>query len=114
MWKVFLVVCALCFAYNAVYALDLNQASATELVQIKGIGQKTAEKIVAERTRAGRFISFEDFSLRVKGMGKKKIQRIKEQGVFIDIPQNEQPSTVMPQLGEKIMYVRPKKKDTTH
>jgi len=58
--------------------IDLNTASVSELVQIKGIGPKTAAAIVEYRTQHGRFSSVEELS-HVKGIGKKKLERIREQ-----------------------------------
>ena len=82
MWRLFFSIVFFWFTYSA-YALDLNTATQAELVQIKGIGEKTAKRIIDERQRAGNFDSLEDFFLRIKGMGKKKMQQLSQQGVYV-------------------------------
>ena len=57
--------------------VDLNQASAKKLGKIKAIGKKLAEKIVAFRDVHGPFSKLEDL-LEIKGLGKKKLEKIKE------------------------------------
>jgi len=47
---------------------ELNSASKDDLMAIKGIGEKKAEAIIAERTKA-KFTSIEDVASRVKGVG---------------------------------------------
>lgn len=64
-----------------VAALDLNQATASELQQIKGIGPKTAELIIAERSRGGPFESLQDLSDRVKGIGPKRLVVLEASGL---------------------------------
>lgn len=56
------------------YRLDLNRSSAGELTIIKGIGRRTAEKIVAFRRRHGPFKQLVDLR-RVRGIGPKKLSR---------------------------------------
>jgi len=46
---------------------ELNKASKTDLMEIKGIGDAKADAILKER-KNGKFKSFEDFT-RVKGVG---------------------------------------------
>ncbi|MBR6705839.1 MAG: ComEA family DNA-binding protein [Clostridia bacterium] len=53
--------------------IDPNTASVRELMQIPGIGQKTAEAIVAEREQNGPFLFPEDL-MSVKGIGPKKLE----------------------------------------
>jgi competence ComEA-like helix-hairpin-helix protein len=53
--------------------MDINSASIEDLRIVKGIGPKTAEKIVAGRP----YKSMEDL-LRVKGIGPKTLEKIKE------------------------------------
>lgn len=67
-----------------VYALDLNAASVSQLKELKGIGEKIANLIIQERQRAGPFVSLEDFSIRVKGIGKKRLQNLVGQGLRVD------------------------------
>lgn len=53
----------------------LNRASAAELTQLPGIGQKRAEKILELRQKLGRFKKPADL-LRVKGIGPKGLQKM--------------------------------------
>ena len=54
---------------------ELNKASKTELMEIKGIGEAKAEAIIQERKK-GKFKSFEDFT-RVKGVGEAMANNVK-------------------------------------
>lgn len=62
-------------------AVDVNRANQEQLQSIRGIGPKTAQAIIDERTRGGAFASFEDFSDRVKGIGAKKLQSLQAAGL---------------------------------
>ena len=53
--------------------IDPNTASVRELMQIPGIGEKTAEAIVEEREQNGPFLFPEDL-MAVKGIGPKKLE----------------------------------------
>ena len=57
--------------------LDLNKATVQELVQLKGIGSKYAERIVEYRESNGKFDKIEDI-MNVKGIGQKKFESIKD------------------------------------
>jgi competence ComEA-like helix-hairpin-helix protein len=59
--------------------ININAASAESLMQLTGIGQALAEKIVAEREANGDFSSVDDL-VRVKGIGAAIIAKIKAQG----------------------------------
>ncbi len=54
---------------------ELNSASKTELMEVKGIGEAKATAIIKERQK-GEFKSFEDFQ-RVKGIGEKMALKVK-------------------------------------
>lgn len=56
--------------------ISINQASKEQLMTIKGIGPKTADKIIAYRTKQP-FITIEDIK-RVSGIGEKTYLRIRE------------------------------------
>lgn len=64
-------------------AIDVNAASALQLEAVQGIGPKTAQVIVHERERAGRYESLQDLSDRVKGIGPKKITRLAAAGLTV-------------------------------
>ena len=55
--------------------IHINQASATTLEQIPGIGPTLAERIIAYRTEHGPFTQVEDIT-RVKGIGTKMFEKI--------------------------------------
>lgn len=55
--------------------ININTASAAELTALSGIGEVTAQKIVAERESVGPFSSPEDI-MRVSGIGEKKYAQI--------------------------------------
>ena len=56
--------------------ISINKASAANLETISGIGPSTAQHIVADRAQHGKFKRLEDL-MRVKGIGKKKFEKIK-------------------------------------
>lgn len=57
--------------------ININNASVNELLQLPGIGQTTAEKIIAYRTQNGTFKSVEDL-LNVEGIGYGTLYNIHE------------------------------------
>lgn len=65
------------------HAVDVNAATQTQLQTIRGIGPKTAKIIIEERTRGGRYESFEDLSDRVKGIGPKKAESLHAAGLTL-------------------------------
>ena len=64
-------------------AIDVNTASQSQLQAVKGVGPRTAQIIVQERTRAGHFESLEDLSDRVRGIGVKKLQAMQAGGLKV-------------------------------
>lgn len=56
--------------------LDLNRASAGDLVLLPGVGPKLAASIVEERSRRSGFASIEELR-RVKGIGPKKLDKLR-------------------------------------
>lgn len=64
------------------FPIDINTASAEELMNINGIGSTTAEKIISYRNEHGNFLSEEEL-LNVDGIGSKKLSDIKDY-IYID------------------------------
>ena len=54
--------------------IRLNSATVDELTQIPGLGEKTAQRIVAYRDAHGGFRSLEEL-LVVEGVGRKKLEQ---------------------------------------
>lgn len=58
--------------------ISFNTASATQLQRISGIGPVMARRLIEFRQRkGGKVLHFNDF-LKVKGIGKKKLERLKQ------------------------------------
>lgn len=57
--------------------ISINTASAAELTALDGIGEATAEKIVADREANGPFASIDDLK-RVSGIGDKKLEALRD------------------------------------
>lgn len=58
--------------------VDINSASLAQLTSLTGIGEKTAQAIIAERESNGPFASPEDLA-RVKGIGPATVSRLRGQ-----------------------------------
>jgi len=56
--------------------INLNTATANDLVAIRGIGPKTAERIIEHRQRYGIFKKVEDI-MKVPGIKEKKFEKVK-------------------------------------
>lgn len=69
---------AVCFA-----AVDVNKATAAELDSVKGIGPAMSTKILDERKK-GNFKDWNDFIVRVKGVGEANAAKFSTQGLTID------------------------------
>jgi competence protein ComEA len=74
----------LSLAAMPVQALDVNTATIDQLRGIRGLGPKTAETIVKERERGGRFESMEDLSDRVRGIGIRRAQALEAAGLRVN------------------------------
>ena len=57
--------------------VDINTADVSELSQLPGIGEKTAEKILQYRETNGSFKTKEDI-MKVSGIGESKYEKIKD------------------------------------
>ena len=60
----------------AKFTVDLNAATVEDLMQLEGIGEKTAEKIIAYRNEIGQYTFIEQL-LDVDGVGDKKLENWK-------------------------------------
>ena len=58
------------------FRFDINSASWVEWTQIEGIGEVTAQKIIADRDAKGPFRKIDDL-LRVKGIGPKTLEKMR-------------------------------------
>ncbi|CAB3658392.1 hypothetical protein LMG3458_00452 [Achromobacter deleyi] len=65
------------------HAVDVNGATAQQLEGIRGIGPRTAETIVRERDRGGKFESLQDLAERVRGISAKKAQALEAAGLTV-------------------------------
>ena len=59
------------------YRLDINTASKSQLMELPGIGEIMADRIIAYRAEHGDFSSI-DGLLEVEGIGEKKLQQIEK------------------------------------
>lgn len=59
------------------YRLDINAATQVQLMELPGIGEMMAQRIIAYRTENGPFSSTDDLLL-VEGIGEKKLLQIEE------------------------------------
>lgn len=74
------------FSTTAVYALvNINTASVDELKELPGISEEEAERIVEYRSTIGPFSSASQL-LRVKGIGKKTYEKIKDEITVDSLP----------------------------
>ena len=59
---------------TALFQVDINSAEWPEIVQLPGVGETTARRIVAEREQGGPYLSLEDIALRVHGVGPRLLE----------------------------------------
>jgi len=83
MWKSALALTMLITAATTSAAVDLNQATVADLDGIKGIGPAVSSRILDERQK-GRFKDWNDFIVRVKGIGAGNAARFASEGLVID------------------------------
>ena len=70
-------------------SVNVNTADAKELQRVKGIGPSMAQKIVSARKKGGEFKGAADLSRRVKGLGEKRLAKLKANGLVV-------PTAVLP------------------
>lgn len=80
--KHFVLVVGVLMAGASAWAVDVNNATATQLQEIKGIGPVVAERIVKER-RKGKFESWADLQDRVKGIADGKSKQFSKAGLTV-------------------------------
>ncbi|MDQ3261885.1 MAG: helix-hairpin-helix domain-containing protein [Pseudomonadota bacterium] len=99
----FLLIAAilLTFSSAAFAATDLNTADKAALDGIKSIGPKTADAIINERTKAGKFKDWDDFIRRVKGAGPKNAAKMSAGGLTINGAALANAPAAAPKLTEK-------------
>jgi len=56
--------------------LNINTATRSELIELPGVGESTADKIIAYRDRHKKFNRPEDI-MNVSGIGRKKFEKLK-------------------------------------
>lgn len=72
------------------FQLDINRATWVEWMQLEGIGEALARRIVADRESNGPFTAVDDLS-RVKGIGPKTLDTIRPHLGCPDCPTTETP-----------------------
>jgi competence protein ComEA len=70
----------------AKFQVDVNRADWPELIQLPGVGQVLAERLIAERERGGAFRSVDDLE-RVRGIGPRTLDRLRP--YLLPIPDEE-------------------------
>jgi competence ComEA-like helix-hairpin-helix protein len=73
------------------HPVNINTAGATELQQVPGIGPSTAQKILDTRKSYGAFKSVDDL-LAIKGIGPKKLEKMRKYLTVSKPPSKKQPS----------------------
>jgi competence protein ComEA len=73
-----------CALMASVQAADVNKATAFQLEAVGGIGEQMAAEIVAERAANGRFVSWDDFRQRVKGVGERNLKVMQKDGLTLN------------------------------
>ena len=66
------------YAEDMMGKLNINTATAEELIRLSGIGEKRAADMIAFRERNGGFSSIEDI-MKVSGIGEKTFEKIKDE-----------------------------------
>lgn len=71
------------FTLTAWAAVDINTASADDLISIRGIGPGTSTKILEQR-KAGKFKNWDDLIQRVSGIGEAKASKLSQEGLTVN------------------------------
>lgn len=75
--------------------ININTANSDELQQVPGIGPVTAEKILQMRKSYGAFKSVDDL-LAIKGLGKKRLEKMRKYLTVSKAPAGKQPPKSSP------------------
>lgn len=78
-----------------VHPVNLNAANSEELQLVPGIGPSTADKILQMRKSYGAFKSVDDL-LAIKGIGPKRLEKMRKYLTVGKAPQTKKPSTDAP------------------
>ncbi|MFW7343571.1 DUF655 domain-containing protein [Pollutimonas sp. H1-120] len=81
--------------HGLAFAIDVNAATQEQLRELRGIGPKTAQVIIEERARGGRYESLDDLSDRVKGIGPKKAAALQASGLTVGSGSASGPGSTM-------------------
>jgi competence ComEA-like helix-hairpin-helix protein len=73
------------------HPVNINTASAAQLQEVPGIGPATAQKILQARKSYGSFKSVDDLQA-IKGIGPKKIKKMRKYLTVAKPPQNQKAS----------------------
>lgn len=76
---------------SASYQVDINHADWPEIIQLPGLGQTLAQRIVSDRRQNGPFQRIEDLQ-RVTGIGQRTLERLRP--YLLPIPQETDWATV--------------------
>ncbi len=66
---------------DSIRLININSANLSELISLPGIGEKTAIEIINYRKANGAFNNINDL-LKIKGIGKSKLDKIKSRIIF--------------------------------
>ncbi|AZG07965.1 helix-hairpin-helix domain-containing protein [Pigmentiphaga sp. H8] len=75
--------------------VDANTATPAQLEAVRGIGPRTAARIVQERRRGGPFSSFDDLAGRVRGLGTKRLHGLRAAGLSLGPAGREGPAILV-------------------
>ena len=96
--SVLALVASLGFSF-AFAAVDINTATAQELEALKGIGPKTAAKIVQYREENGPFKSVDDL-VKVNGIGPKSLAKFRDEASVGAAAEGKGAKPVKPTIGQ--------------
>ncbi len=84
---------------SAKYLVDINRADWPEMVQLPGLGETLAQRIIADRQQRGPFLDIDDLD-RVDGIGLRTLERIRP--YLLPIPKDTDWAGLELESGERI------------